>query len=141
MYADSHHPFAGEWMPYKGLAIAVVLCVSPIRVVAQQPDEAGVHLLAQAKAIDYFRKSLEIHQVNSGGQEQAFTLARMAEAYNRKGDFQEAAHMAAQALSLSENRRTPGSRLAGPPRSGESISGAARNRAVREGARAINCHH
>ncbi|HLN02965.1 MAG TPA: CHAT domain-containing protein [Bryobacteraceae bacterium] len=56
----------------------------------------------QAKALDYFRKSLEIHQVNSGGQEQAFTLAKMAEAYNRKGDFQEAAHMAAEALSLSE---------------------------------------
>ena len=57
----------------------------------------------QAKAIDYFRKSLEVHHINSGGQEQAFTLARMADAYNRKGDFQEAAHVAAQALSLSES--------------------------------------
>jgi len=56
----------------------------------------------QSKALDCFRKSLEIHQVNSGGQEQAFTLARMAEAYNRKGDFQEAARVAAEALKLSE---------------------------------------
>lgn len=57
----------------------------------------------QAKAIDYFRKSLEMYQAMSGGGEQTFNLARLAGAYNRKGDFSEAARTAGQAVSLAEN--------------------------------------
>ena len=57
----------------------------------------------QAKAIDYFRKSLDMYQAMSGGGEQTFNLARLAEAYNRKGDFSEALHTATEAVSLAEN--------------------------------------
>ena len=57
----------------------------------------------QAKAIDYFRKSLEMYQAMSGGGEQTFNLARLAGAYNRKGDFAEALRTAAEAVRLAEN--------------------------------------
>ena len=57
----------------------------------------------QAKAIDYLRKSLEMYQAMSGGGEQTFNLARLAEAYNRKGDFAEALHTAAETVRLAEN--------------------------------------
>jgi hypothetical protein len=46
-------------MYLKQLAIVVILCCSPIPVAAQQPDEAGIHLLAQKLENTYGAKDLD----------------------------------------------------------------------------------
>ena len=46
-------------MRYKGLVVTVVLCVSQVPIPAQQPDEAGIHLLAQKLRSAYGAEDLD----------------------------------------------------------------------------------
>ncbi len=57
----------------------------------------------QAKAIEYFRKSLDLHNKTVGGKDTEVTLTKMAAAYNRKGEFQEAVRTAGEARSAAES--------------------------------------